>query len=398
MKQNALRVLIKTLGSIACAVLLLVNLSPSVRAVRDLPKNIYIDDNNGWEQLADIHGPFTLSDETGTEVGSSLSETLEQAQGVQEGDYVIKLFGLPVKRVSVHVRETVYVMPGGYSVGVSMYTKGVLIVGLGSIDTAEGRVAPAAAAGLRAGDVLISIDGIEVEGAEQETLTFTVTPAIDLTDGVPRVGMWVRESTAGIGTLSFYVMSNLQYGALGHAVTDADTGERLLIKRGEIIRASIIGVALGEQGSPGEIKGTFNVLSKRLGTIERNTQYGVFGTLYEPLENPLYPEGVPLAYPDELQEGPAQLRTSVDSDGVTAYDCEIIKLYPQNAADTKGMVIRVTDPELIEKTGGIVQGMSGSPILQNGKLAGAVTHVFINDPLKGYCVYALWMEENCVQN
>ncbi len=419
MKQNALRVLIKTLGSIACAVLLLVNLSPSVRAVRDLPKNIYIDDNNGWEQLANIHGAFTLSDETGTEVGSSLSETLEQAQGVQEGDYVIKLFGLPVKRVSVHVRETVYVMPGGYSVGVSMYTKGVLIVGLGSIDTAEGRVAPAAAAGLRAGDVLISIDGIEVEGAEHmaelcaahqggdfvatvlrdgETLTFTVTPAIDLTDGVPRVGMWVRESTAGIGTLSFYVMSNLQYGALGHAVTDADTGERLLIKRGEIIRASIIGVALGEQGSPGEIKGTFNVLSKRLGTIERNTQYGVFGTLYEPLENPLYPEGVPLAYPDELQEGPAQLLTSVDSDGVKAYDCEIIKLYPQNEADTKGMVIRVTDPELIEKTGGIVQGMSGSPILQNGKLAGAVTHVFINDPLKGYCVYALWMEENCVQN
>lgn len=228
-----------------------------------------------------------------------------------------------------------------------------------------------------------------------ETLTFSVTPAVDLTDGVRRIGMWVRESTAGIGTLSFYVMSSLRYGALGHAVTDADTGERLLVKSGEIIRASIIGVALGEQGAPGEIRGTFNVLSKRLGNIENNTVYGVFGTLYEPLPNPLYPEGVQLAYPDELEEGPAQIITSVDAEGVKAYDCEIIKLYAQDAADTKGMVIRVTDPQLIEKTGGIVQGMSGSPILQNGKLAGAITHVFINDPLKGYCVYALWMEENC---
>ncbi len=419
MKRNALRIMIKALGSIACAVLLLVNLNPTVREVRDLPSNIYIDDNKGWEQLSAISGAFTIADETGAEVGSSLSETLGDTQRFQAGDYVVKLFGFPVKRVSVHIRETVYVMPGGYSVGVSMYTKGVLIVGLGSIDTAQGRVSPAAAAGLRAGDVLISIDGVAVEGAAHmaelcaahaggsfvatvlrngETLTFTVTPETDLTDGVPRAGMWVRESTAGIGTLSFYVMSSLQYGALGHAVTDADTGERLLIKSGEIIHASIIGVALGEQGAPGEIRGTFNVLSKRLGSIERNTAYGVFGTLYEPLPNPMYPDGVPLAYPDEIQEGPAQLLTSVDTDGVKAYDCEIIKLYSQDAADTKGMVIRVTDPALIEKTGGIVQGMSGSPILQNGKLAGAVTHVFINDPLKGYCVYALWMAENCIHD
>ena len=416
MKRNVLHAMAKIFGSIACAVRLLVNLSPTVREVRDLPSNIYIDGNKGWEQLTAIGGAFTLADETGSEVGSNLSEILAEKPRFKEGNYVVKLLGIPVKRVSVHVRETVYVMPGGCSVGVSMYTKGVLIVGLGSIDTAEGRVSPAAAAGLRAGDVLISIDGVEVEGAAHmaelcgahegsaltatvlrggETLTFSVTPAVDLTDGVRRIGMWVRESTAGIGTLSFYVMSSLRYGALGHAVTDADTGERLLVKSGEIIRASIIGVALGEQGAPGEIRGTFNVLSKRLGNIEDNTVYGVFGTLYEPLPNPLYPEGVQLAYPDELEEGPAQILTSVDAEGVKAYDCEIIKLYAQDAADTKGMVIRVTDPELIEKTGGIVQGMSGSPILQNGKLAGAITHVFINDPLKGYCVYALWMKENC---
>lgn len=142
MKRNVLHAMAKILGSIACAVLLLVNLSPTVREVRDLPSNIYIDGNKGWEQLAAIGGAFTLADETGSEVGSNLSETLRKKPRFQEGNYVVKLLGIPVKRVSVHVRETVYVMPGGCSVGVSMYTKGVLIVGLGSIDTAEGRVSP----------------------------------------------------------------------------------------------------------------------------------------------------------------------------------------------------------------------------------------------------------------
>ena len=162
MKRNALRVMIKTLGSIACAVLLLANLDPAVRTVRDLPTKVYIDGNEGWGQLAAVQGAFTLSDETGAEVGKSLSETLGKPQQFQEGDYVVKFLGIPVKRISVHVRETVYVMPGGHSVGLSMYTKGVLIVGLGSIDTAQGRISPAAAAGLRAGDVLISINGVAV--------------------------------------------------------------------------------------------------------------------------------------------------------------------------------------------------------------------------------------------
>ena len=414
MKRKALQIAVKTVGGLACAALLVFNQSPAVRSVRDLPQDIYVSDEGGWEKLSDVQSPFTLNDENGIAVSGDLSETLGEGKDAKTTRYEVQLFGITVKKLNVHVLGGIRIMPGGTPVGVSMYTKGVLIVGLGSIDTAAGRMSPAAAAGLRAGDVLLSINGVEIQSAahmmelcascensglsatvlrDRETLTFTIVPAVDISDNVPRVGMWVRESTAGIGTLSFYNMADLHYGALGHAVTDADTGAKLLIKSGEIIRASIIGIAIGEQGAPGELRGTFNSMSERLGSIEENTPYGVFGTLYMPLPNPLYPDGVMLAYPEELKEGPAELLTSVDGDGVQAYSCEIIKLYSQNRADTKGMVIRITDERLIEKTGGIVQGMSGSPILQNGKLAGAVTHVFINDPLKGYCVYALWMEE-----
>ncbi len=408
MKRNALQSIVKILGSLACAVLLLVNLNPAVGKVRDLPQHIYISDASDWAELVELGSAFTLRDEAGTAAAGDLSETLGGTEDVKAGDYVIELFGVPVKRVSVHKLSDVHVMPGGISVGVSMYTEGVLIVGLGSIDTAGGRVSPAAAAGLRAGDVLLRINGAEVKGAAHmteicaassgaeltatvlrngEIRTFSVSPAVDVSDGVARLGIWVRESTAGIGTLSFYNMSDLRYGALGHAVTDADTGSRLLIKSGELIHANIIGIALGEEGSPGEIRGTFNALSERLGNIDDNTPCGVFGTLYEPTPNPLYPDGVSIAYWEEVEAGPAEILTSVDGNGVRAYACEIIKVYPKDEDNTKGMVVRITDPELIEKTGGIVQGMSGSPIIQNGKLAGAVTHVFINDPTRGYGIY-----------
>ena len=187
------------------------------------------------------------------------------------------------------------------------------------------------------------------------------------------LGAWVRESTAGIGTLTFYTMSSMRFGALGHAVTDPDAGTMIEAKRGELSVASIVGVTHGEQGLPGEVRGTFSAVSRRLGEIDRNTRYGVFGEMYAPLTSALYPEGVALAYPE--------------------YECEIIKLFEQSTSDGKGMVVKVTDKRLLEHTGGIVQGMSGSPILQNGKLVGAVTHVFINDPTKGYGIYAYWMYE-----
>ncbi len=403
-----MREVIKAFGSMACAVLLLINLSPTVRQIRDLPADMYVDENTAGFPL-DLSGTlFTVSNESGTPVSGDLSESLSTGEINTPEQYVIELFNIPVKRLRIHVREKTHVIPGGISIGVSMHTKGVLVVGLGSIDTEAGRVSPAASAGIKAGDVLLRIDGVEIEGSDhlaeltqikqgesfcadvlrdEAMITVEVTPEKDLTDGTMRVGMWVRDSTAGIGTLTYVLPVSNEFGALGHAVTDTDTGERLLIKKGELIRASIIGVSVGQQGAPGELRGTFNSFSERLGSIEQNTPCGVFGTLYDSGNNPLYPDGLPVAHSEEVKEGAAMILSSVDADGIKLYDCEIIKLYPQHETNTKGIVLRVTDEALLEKTGGIVQGMSGSPIIQDGKLVGAVTHVFVNDPTRGYGIF-----------
>ena len=414
MKHRNGKVLLKILGCLICALLIAVNFSPELRSIRELPGNIYINGEEMQDFAASIPQPFRIMDSKGVTVGGDLSERL--SGGSEVHSFTIELFGVAVKRVSVYPHDELYVMPGGESVGVTMYTNGVLVVGLGNVDSVGGKVSPASQAGIRAGDIILEIDGVTIENSshmvelcekntageinltvlrENRTLAVGVAPAIDIIDGTPKLGMWVRESTAGIGTLSFYIMNTNYFGALGHAITDADTGSMLQVKSGEIVESNIIGISLGEQGAPGEIKGTFGASSKHLGDIELNTQYGIFGKLHDPIINPLYPDGVPLAYPDEVRLGKAELLTSVDSGGIKAYECEIIKVYTQTGADTKGMVVKITDGQLIKKTGGIVQGMSGSPIIQNGKLIGVVTHVFINDPMKGYCVYSYWMCQQC---
>ncbi len=408
MKQNGFREVIKAFGSILCAGLLLVNMSPTVRQIRDLPSDIYVDEDSPGFPLTVSGTLFSVTDESGTAVSGDLSETLADQYKNGTKEYVIELFDIPIKRIRIHARVKSHVIPGGIPIGISMNTEGVLVVGLGSIDTEDGRTSPAASAGIKAGDVLLRVDGVEIEGSDHlsslmqtkdggsfridvlrdDTLfAVKVTPAKDLSDGTLRSGMWVRESTAGIGTLTYILPESSEFGALGHAVTDTDTGERLLIKKGELIRASIVGVSVGQQGSPGELRGTFNSFSERMGRIEQNTPCGVFGTVYEYVGNPLYPDGLPIAYAQEVKEGKAAILSSVDPEGIKQYECEIVKLYPQHETNTKGIVLRITDEALLEKTGGIVQGMSGSPIIQDGKLIGAVTHVFVNDPARGYGIF-----------
>ncbi|MCE5234552.1 MAG: SpoIVB peptidase [Clostridiaceae bacterium] len=421
MRNRAGRFMLKLGGVLMCLTLVLFNYSEPMRLVREMSDDIYLDALSGAGVLSKIAAPFTVSTvPDGVPVSSDLAETLRDAAG-GAGDphqtVTVELFGLlPVKRVNVHYRQDIYVMPGGESVGVTLYTKGALVVGMGTVLTENGeRICPAELGGVQVGDVIIEANGQEVKNAEtligifnrsehkaeltllrgSTRLTASVTPVKDASDGVFKIGMWVRDSTAGIGTLSFYVMSTKKYGALGHAITDVDTGALLSVRNGEVVESNVLGVVQSSQGVPGEIKGTFTSISRRLGFIEKNTEFGIFGELYEDIINPLYPNGVPVAYPEEVETGPAKLLTTVDDSGVRAYDCEIIKLYPQTSAAPKGLVIEITDSALIEKTGGIVQGMSGSPILQNGKLVGIITHVFVNDSTKGYCVYALWMAGMC---
>jgi len=411
MRYSSRSVGLKSAGLILCALITALNCLPRFAELRELPNDIYVDRDNGCDALFSLGAPFSVLDETGVAVSGDLSETLGNREG--DASYVVRLFGIPIKQVNVHVRDEVYVMPGGETVGISLYCDGVLVVGLGDITTDSGAFSPAAAAGIKAGDVIQTVDGTRIESVSQlvnlcsetgrtyaiglvrggESMSVNLTPRQNEGGGNASMGMWVRESSAGIGTLSFYVMSTLRFGALGHAVTDADTGTIIPAREGEILQADVVGIVEGKQGMPGEIKGTFGIMSRRLARIEDNTEFGVYGTMTQALVNPVYPEGLPLAYPEEITTGEASILASIDNGGVQEYRCEIVKIYQQPLTESKGMVIRITDEELISKAGGIVQGMSGSPIIQNGRLVGAVTHVFINDPLKGYGIYALWMYE-----
>ena len=201
----------------------------------------------------------------------------------------------------------------------------------------------------------------------------------------------MRDSTAGIGTLSFYDPDDGGFGALGHAITDVDTGIVLPVGYGGIYESSVVDVNKGKSGEPGELLGQFFDAETQLGEVERNTDFGIFGTTNEAVENPLYPDGLPVGTRADVHVGPAQILTTLVDGEIRAYDCEIVKLTRQDEPSTRSMVIKITDEELLETTGGIVQGMSGSPIIQDGLIVGAVTHVFINDPAQGYGVYIEWM-------
>ena len=208
-----------------------------------------------------------------------------------------------------------------------------------------------------------------------------------------KLGLWVRDSTAGIGTLTFYHEDSETFGALGHPITDGDTNTTFTIKDGDLLSASILSVRKGEKGVPGELRGLFVNEKNSIGEIKNNSTSGIFGNSYEPLINPKFSEPMSVGFRNEVVEGPATIITTIDDEGPKEYDIEIVKLLQQDKSGPKSMIIRVTDEELLSKTGGIVQGMSGSPIIQNDKIVGAVTHVLINKPDIGYGIYIEWMLE-----
>ena len=270
---------------------------------------------------------------------------------------------------------------GGQAVGVVLYTKGVQVVGLTAVETAEGALSPASAAGLKKGDAILAVDGQPVSGAAGlskllqdriqaeltvqrggERLTLSLHTALERDTGARKLGAWVRESTSGIGTLSF--LKGDRFCALGHGVADVDTGLTLLTERGYITPAAVTAALKAEAGRVGELAG----------------------------EGSLWGTEVPLAAAAQVQTGDATLYSAADG-AWRGYDCRIIRLKVQSAPGVQGMMIEVTDRDLLSLTGGIVPGMSGSPVVQNGRLVGVVTHVFVNEPKRGYCVYAQWMLE-----
>ncbi len=315
-----------------------------------------------------------------------------------------KLMGVfPIKEVSVTVTDEKIVKVCGTPFGVKMFTDGVLIVGFSRIDCAGGSLCPAVDAGLLEGDVLKAIDGVPVKTNEEvaekiknsggkellflierngKDICIKIKPELLADKSGYKAGFWVRDSSAGIGTLTFYDPQTLFFAGLGHAVCDVDTGEVLPLLSGEIVPAAITSVKKGIAGAPGELSGTF-ISTDNLGTVEINNETGLYGYLDYEIEG----TSAPIAHKQDIYEGAAVILSTVDGTKTEEYDIVIEKVSLSDESKTKNMVIRVTDEELIEATGGIVQGMSGSPILQDGKLIGAVTHVFINEPTKGYGIF-----------
>ncbi len=320
-------------------------------------------------------------------------------------EYNITLFEkIPLKKLKVSVIPKNYVIPSGEAVGVKMFTDGLLVVCVSEVvDKSGNRYYPTKDAGLRETDRILTIDNINIESNEQisdyinkvkrkvrlrvardeEIFETDVVPVLS-NDGHYRIGVWVRDSTAGIGTMTYYNPQNNTLAALGHAICDSDTGAVLKVSQGDLVGCEILSVRKGEHGAPGELSGQFQ--NNTLGKIIKNNDFGIYGKINNPslLDTT---KAVEVATRYQVKQGSAQILCDVDQEGVKSYDVEIVSVSKSAIPDNKGIVLKVTDEELLSKTGGIVQGMSGSAIIQNGKLVGAVTHVLVNDPTKGYGIF-----------
>ncbi|MBQ8337652.1 MAG: SpoIVB peptidase [Oscillospiraceae bacterium] len=341
--------------------------------------------------------------------GSIPSSSHNQGQSLSE----LKLFGLfPIKTVVVCAAESKRVVPGGIPFGIKMLSDGVIVTSLGSVENSGKLHTPAKDAGIRASDVIVSINGNRMQsnldvisavsksrGKELEVVlrksngerqTAQITPVLDSADNTYKIGVYVRDSSAGIGTVTYYDPETEIFGGLGHAVCDGETGEILSLLKGEVVGAEIDSVTKSRAGMPGQLNGHFATVYNT-GKLLKNDHTGVYGSLKNVR---VVSESVEVALKQEVKTGRATILSTLSGFAPEEFEIEIEKITYNDSRAVKNMVIRVTDPRLLDAAGGIVQGMSGSPILQNGKLVGAVTHVFVNDCTRGYAIFA----ENMLQS
>ena len=374
-------------------------------SIDNIPENIIIfkgEDIN----IATLWGINIKSNTTLIETASNIN-TGEFDKAGQETLTVSLFDKINLKTIDVSVLEDVEVIPNGEIVGIKLYTSGVLVVGTSSIEGIDGQIyKPFEGTGILEGDSIIEVNGNIINNTQElvnsinksngqeievkfvrnsEEKTCKITPVKNKQEEY-KIGLWVRDSAGGVGTVTFYNEESKSFAALGHAITDIDTGEIINTSSGEIDDVNIVSIVKGEKEEPGKVQGTI-INGSTIGNIYKNCGFGIYGTV-ENLNNLdiNYNRRVKVASRQEIELGKATFLSGIDGQ-VKEYELEIEKRYLNNHEYNKCMLIKITDEELLEKTGGIIQGMSGSPIIQNGKFIGAITHVFVKEPQVGYAVF-----------
>ncbi len=317
----------------------------------------------------------------------------------------LDIFGLPIKTVELNHHETKKVYPSGKAIAIKMNTDGVLVLNIGNVNDIDGNIVMPSENKLNVGDIIYKVNDEVVENKEQLSrlieesdgeIKLTVKqkekinevdimPVKSIEDNEYKIGIWVRDSTQGIGTITFITTNKEKFYALGHGIIDIDTKDLMTVKDGEAKLTEIISIQKGEKGVPGELIGEIKT-GDAIGTIESNKSIGVSGKILKNYKNDIALEEIEVARKEEVKIGPATILSNIDTNIVKSYDVFIDKV-DEKSSSSKSITLTITDEELISKTGGIVQGMSGSPIIQNEKIIGAVTHVFVQNPKRGYGIF-----------
>ncbi len=403
-----------------------------------LPESISIIENN--ESTLNLTLPFDLYMKAnnnnglminGREIGresfrvDTASPLTVKGDKIGESQINLKLFGfIPLKTIKVSVIPEINVIPGGQAIGVILRSKGVMVVEQTYVEDKYGeRHYPARDAGIEVGDTILQINGktankksnisniIQESAGNGEVITFLVKKSSENIEEIKvkpvrnhngdyMIGLYVDDGVAGVGTLTFYQPDNNIFGALGHVITEGNSNIKIDVRKGEIVEAKISGINYGRRGLPGEKRGTFFNARNILGSINTNTRFGIYGRLNRVPQNQYFDKPIPVAAISQVHKGPAKIYTVVKGGKIDQFQINIDRVFHQTTPEPKSMIISITDPELKKLTGGIIQGMSGSPIVQDNKLVGAVTHVFIKNPARGYGVFAEWMlrESSILEN
>lgn len=368
-----------------------------------IPRNVILFEG----ESLNVSTVFGIKIDKENEIQISKTVSQKDASYTKKENYSVKFLDkFTVKKVEANVIPKTKVIPLGSTIGLKLHTDGVLVVGMSEVKNINNeKNKPYEKSKIKEGDMIVEVNGVAITNTNDLIQTVNESKGNKLSIKYKRdnqtyedemmpfqtsateykLGLWVRDTAAGIGTISFYEPETKNFAALGHGILDIDTRELISISNGEITTANIVSIAKGKKGLPGEIRGSL-IGQNTIGNISKNTELGIYGKINNiGIFNVSNNDAVEVALRDEIKEGKATVVCTLENNNKKEYEVEIQKIYINNNSDNKSMLVKITDEELLNKTGGIIQGMSGSPILQNGKLVGALTHVLVSDPTKRLC-------------